>query len=199
MLDPIIIIKTAGILGIFLVIFIETGFFFGFFLPGDTLLFSAGIFALQGFFPLWAVVLAVALASILGNSLGYLTGRKIGRKLFEREASFFFNKKRIYEAENFYKRYGSFTIILARFIPVIRTFAPLVAGIGGMKKKTFIICNLIGGIVWATVVPLLGYLFGSLIPNPDRYVLPVLLLAVGASLLPFIFSAMRYYFFSQKK
>jgi membrane-associated protein len=195
MFDPVTIIKTAGLIGIFLVVFAETGIFFCFFLPGDTLLFSAGIFALQGFFPLWILIVCIALASILGNIFGYETGRRVGRKLFEREASFLFNMKRVYEAEQFYKKYGSFTIVLARFIPVVRTLAPIVAGVGHMPRSVFFIYNIIGAVIWATVVPLAGYYLGSLIPNPERYILPVVFLAVGVSLTPVLYKVIQYYLF----
>lgn len=193
MLDPVNIITTAGLLGVALVVFTESAFFFGFFLPGDTLLFASGIFALQGFFPLWLIILCIASASILGNSVGYWTGKKIGRKFFEREASLFFNKKRIYDAEHFYERHGAITIVIARFIPIVRTFAPIIAGVGQMKKITFIIFNIIGGFLWAIVVPSIGYYFGSLIPNSDRFLLPIVLLVIGISLLPVLFNAFRHF------
>lgn len=193
MLDPINIITTAGIAGVVIVVFIESAFFFGFFLPGDTLLFASGIFALQGFFPLWLIILCIASASVLGNSVGYWTGRKIGRKFFEREASLFFNKKRIYEVEHFYERHGAITIIIARFIPIVRTFAPIIAGVGEMKRTTFIVCNLIGGFLWALVVPSIGYYFGSLVPNPDRFLLPIVLFVIGLSLLPVLVNGIRHF------
>ncbi|MES2930513.1 MAG: DedA family protein [Patescibacteria group bacterium] len=185
MLDPITIIEAVGLTGIFLIVFAESGLFFGFFLPGDTLLFSAGLFASQGFFPIEILIVGCIIAAIAGDSVGYWIGKKMGRRLFEREASFFFNKKRIADAERFYAKYGAATIILARFIPVIRTFAPIVAGAARMKYRTFILNNVIGGIIWAVGVPLLGYYFGSLIPNPDRFILPVIIFVLCVSFLPF--------------
>ena len=183
MLDPVTLIKTVGIVGIFLVVCAESGVFFGFFLPGDTLLFSAGIFASQGFFALSVVIIGCSIAAIIGDNIGYWTGKKMGRGLFEQEASFFFNKDRIYEAERFYKKFGSITIITARFIPVIRTFAPIVAGVAHMKYKTFLSYNIIGAVLWATLIPTLGYYFGSVIPNPDKYLLPIVLIVVVLSFL----------------
>jgi len=184
LLDPIVIIKTVGLLGVFLAVCLESGVFFGFFLPGDTLLFAAGIFASQGFFLLPVVIIGCAIAAIIGDSIGYWTGKKMGRSLFEKNASFFFNKNRVDDAEHFYHKYGAVTIIIARFIPVIRTFAPIVAGVGRMQYKTFVAYNIIGGVLWATFVPILGFYLGSMIPNPDKYLLPVVLLVFFFSFVP---------------
>lgn len=192
MFDPITIIKTAGLLGVFLVIFAESGLFFGFFLPGDTLLFAAGIFASQGFFPISLLIIGSAVAAVLGDNTGYWAGRKMGRKLFEKDASFLFNKNRIRDAENFYKKHGPLTIILARFIPLIRTFAPIVAGVAEMEYKKFFKYNILGAVIWTIVVPLLGYCFGSLIPNPDQFLLPVISAIVVISFLPFIFKLIHH-------
>ena len=187
MLDPITIVKTVGVIGIFLMIFTETGLFFGFFLPGDTLLFTAGIFAAQGFMSLPFLIIISSVAAILGDTTGYMTGKHMGRKLFERDAGFFFKKKRLKDAEDFYEKHGKYTIIMARFIPMIRTFGPIVAGIGKMHYKTFISYNIIGGIFWTTLMLSLGYFLGTVIPNPDTYILPVIFLIVVISFMPLIF------------
>ncbi len=184
MLDPVVIIKTVGLIGIALVIFAETGLFFGFFFPGDSLLFTAGIIASQGVFNIYYVLIFCTIAAILGDSVGYWSGKKYGRKLFERDAGFFFKKKRIIEAEEFYKKHGKYTLIIARFVPVIRTFAPIVAGIGSMNYKTFISYNIIGGIFWVLSVTLLGYLLGGMITNPDTYIIPIALVIVLISTTP---------------
>jgi membrane-associated protein len=193
MLDPITIIEALGLIGIFLIVFTESGLFFGFFLPGDTLLFSAGLFASQGFFSIELLIVGCIVAAIIGDNVGYWTGKRMGRKLFEKEASFFFNKNRIIEAERFYKKYGSITIIIARFIPVIRTFAPIIAGVAKMDHRIFFLNNVVGGIIWATGVPLLGYYFGSLIPNPDRFLLPVIIFVLCISFLPFFIKIIHHY------
>lgn len=193
MLDPILIIKTAGLVGIFLVIFAESGLFFGFFLPGDTLLFASGIFASQGYFSLSTLIVVCAFAAILGDTVGYWTGKKVGKQFFERETSLFFSKKRIYQAEHFYKKHGSATIIIARFIPLIRTFAPIVAGVAKMHYRTFAFYNTIGGILWAISVPSLGYYFGGIIPNPDKFILPIIMLVIGFSFLPFIVKLIHHF------
>lgn len=198
MLDPTLIIKTAGLLGIFLVVFAESGLLIGFFLPGDTLLFAAGIFALEGYFSLPLLIIIVALGSILGDNTGYWIGKRMGRKLFERENSTFFNKKGLERAENFYKKRGPITIIAARFVPIMRTFAPIVAGVAGMDYKKFFFYNVSGGILWAIVVPLLGYYLGGMIPNPDRFLLPTALLIIGFSFLPF-FVKLAHYLISKRK
>jgi membrane-associated protein len=198
MLDPAFIIKTAGLLGIFLIVFAESGLFFGFFLPGDTLLFASGIFALQGLFSISAVILTCALGAIAGGMIGYWSGATMGRRLFERKSSFFFNKDRIYDVERFYTKHGPITILIARFIPFARTFSPIVAGVGKMKYRSFTFFNIIGGIVWATIVPLAGFYLGAFIPNPDRFLLPVALLVVGISFVPFILKLLHHFVFRRK-
>ncbi len=194
LLDPIIIIKAVGVIGIILIVFAETGLFFGFFFPGDSLLFTAGIFASQGYFSIEVLLIGCILAAILGDSVGYWSGKKYGRKLFDRDAGFFFKKKRLYDAEIFYEKHGKSTIIIARFIPIIRTFAPIVAGIGKMHYPTFISYNIFGGVFWVSGMLLLGYFLGSLIPNPDVYVVPVAFLIIVLSFLPIIVKMIRYKF-----
>lgn len=199
MLDPILIIKTAGLLGIFLIVFSESGLFFGFFLPGDTLLFASGMFAFQGFFPIGLLIAVISVAAILGGNIGYWTGKTMGRKLFERKTSFFFNKDRVIDVENFYKKYGPITVLISRFVPFLRTFSPIVAGVGLMKRKIFTLYNILGGVLWATAIPLLGYYFGRLIPNPDRFVLPVAILVMGFSFLPFFLKLIHHLVFKSHK
>jgi membrane-associated protein len=126
------------------------------------------------------------LAAIIGDSVRYWSGKKYGRKLFDRDSGFFFKKQRLHDAEEFYEKHGKFTIIIARFVPIIRTFAPIVAGIGKMHYRTFISYNIFGGIVWTSVMLLLGYFLGGLIPNPDKYILPIALLIIVISVIPII-------------
>ena len=197
MLDPTTIIETVGLIGIVLIIFSETGLFFGFFFPGDSLLFTAGILASQGIFNIYILIILCILAAILGDSVGYWSGKKYGRKLFERDAGFFFKKKRITDAEKFYEKYGKYTIIVARFVPIIRTFAPVVAGIGKMHYKTFISYNIIGGIVWVSGVTVLGYIFGGMITNPDKYIIPIALLIIFISFIPIIFKIVKEKFYKK--
>ena len=185
-LNPILIIKAVGILGIFLMVFAETGLFFGFFFPGDSLLFTAGIFASQGFFSIEVLLIGCIIAAVLGDTVGYWSGKKYGRKLFDRDSGFFFKKKRLYDAEVFYEKHGKSTIIIARFVPMVRTFAPIVAGIGKMRYRSFLSYNIFGGIIWVSGLLLLGYFLGSIIPNPDVYILPVAALIIILSFIPFI-------------
>lgn len=185
-LNPIVIIKAVGIIGIILIVFAETGLFFGFFFPGDSLLFTAGIFASQGFFSIEVLLISCIIAAILGDSVGYWSGRKYGRKLFDRDESFFFKKKRLYDAELFYEKHGKSTIIIARFVPIIRTFAPIVAGIGNMNYYSFISYNIFGGIFWVSLLLLSGYFLGGMIPNPDTYIIPIAFLIIVLSFIPII-------------
>jgi membrane-associated protein len=168
-LDPQFLITTAGLLGIFAIVFAESGLFFGFFLPGDSLLFTAGLFASQGYFGITALVIGAIVAAIAGDSVGYAFGRRVGPAIFSREDSFFFHKKHIERASAFYAKYGVKTIVLARFVPVVRTFAPVVAGIGQMKYRTFIMYNVVGGVLWVGSMTLLGFFVGTLVPNAEKY------------------------------
>jgi len=194
LLDPIFIIKAVGVIGIILVVFAETGLFFGFFFPGDSLLFTAGIFASQGYLDIGILLLGCIIAAILGDSVGYWSGKKYGRQLFDRDQGFFFKKKHLYDAEIFYEKHGKSTIIIARFIPIIRTFAPIVAGIGNMKYLSFISYNIFGGIFWVTALLLSGYFLGGIIPNPDKYIVPIAFLIIVISFLPVVFKMIRYKF-----
>lgn len=187
-IDLPVLIQAIGYFGIFFIIFAESGLFFGFFLPGDTLLFTAGLLASQGYFNIAILTLIVTFAAVLGDQVGYFFGRHFGPKIFNREDSFFFKKRYITDAENFYKKHGKKAIVLARFIPVVRTFIPILAGVGKMHYATFISYNIIGALIWATGITLLGYFLGQQIPDIDTYLLPILLLIVFVSMLPTIVS-----------
>ena len=126
------------------------------------------------------------MAAVLGDFVGYWTGKKFGRKLFEKDKGFFFKKKRLIETEEFYEKHGRFTIIIARFVPIVRTFAPIVAGIGRMKYKTFTSYNIVGGILWVSLMIMAGYFLGSLVPNLDKYIIPIALLIIFISVIPVI-------------
>ena len=183
-LDPQFLISTLGLLGIFAIVFAESGLFFGFFLPGDSLLFTAGLFASQGHLNIFWLIIGIAIAAILGDSVGYSFGRKVGPALFSREDSFFFHKKHAERARAFYEKHGVKTIILARFIPIIRTFAPIIAGIGGMHYRTFISYNIIGGIFWTLLLTLSGYLLGTVIPGIEKYLNLIIVFIIFISLVP---------------
>ncbi len=191
LLDPLFIIKTVGIIGVIAIIFAESGLLIGFFLPGDSLLFTAGFLASQHFLNIWVLLVGTAAAAIIGDSVGYYFGRKIGPALFTKEDSFFFNKNHIQTANNFYTKHGKKAIILARFMPIVRTFAPVIAGVGRMDYKTFLTYNIVGGIGWTFGLSLLGFWLGSVIPNVDHYILPIIIVIIVVSLLPGVYHVIK--------
>ncbi|OGE15196.1 hypothetical protein A3F00_05370 [Candidatus Daviesbacteria bacterium RIFCSPHIGHO2_12_FULL_37_11] len=184
------LIQTVGYFGVFTIVFLESGLMVGFFFPGDSLLFTAGFLASQGFLDIKILILGCFIAAVAGDSIGYFLGQKFGRKLFSKSDSVWFHKDHLNRAQSFYDKHGGKTIILARFIPVIRAFAPVVAGVGLMRYKKFVIFNLVGGVLWAIAIPLAGYYLGSLIPDVDKYLLPIIGLIVIASILPAVHHAL---------
>jgi membrane-associated protein len=183
--DTIIsLIKATGYIGVWAAIFAETGLFFGFFLPGDSLLFAAGLLASQGFLNIFILCIGVFIAAVLGDNTGYTFGKKTGPLIFKREDSLLFHKKNLIRAEEFYKKYGAFTIIMARFVPIIRTFAPIVAGVGKMEYKKFFIFNIIGGLMWAFSLPLIGYYLLAVFPQLENYINLIIILIIFVSLIP---------------
>ena len=184
LLEPKMLIMTLGTIGVIGIIFIETGLFFGFFFPGDSLLFTAGFLASQGYISFSWLLVGTFLAAIIGDSVGYAFGKRLGPALFSRENSVIFNKKHIVSAQRFYEKHGRKTIILARFIPIVRTFAPIVAGVGTMAYSTFLLFNIVGAFIWTWGMLWLGYGLGALIPNPDRYVVPIVIGIVLISAVP---------------
>lgn len=184
------LIKTVGYLGVFSIVFLESGMLVGFFFPGDSLLFTAGFLASQGFLDINILIIGCFIAAVSGDSIGYYIGKKIGPKIFNKEDSIFFQKKHLERAQKFYEKHGGKTIILARFIPVIRAFAPVVAGVGLMQYKRFVLFNLVGGALWAIGISLAGFYMGSLIPDVDKYLLPIVGLIIVASIAPIIHHAL---------
>ena len=185
------LLPAIGYLGIFAIIFAESGLLIGFFLPGDSLLFTAGFLASQNIFDIKVLTFLCFIAAVTGDSVGYAIGHKLGRRLFRRKDSFFFHPDHLLKAEKFYEKHGKKTIVLARFLPVIRTFAPVVAGIGNMKYRTFFAYNIIGGFLWAVLLPLAGYYLGKTIPDVDKYLLPIIGLIIVLSVLPQAISILR--------
>ena len=167
--DLLKILPTIGYLGIFAIVFAESGLFIGFFLPGDSLLFTAGFLASQGIFDIRILAFLCFIGAVAGDSVGYWFGHKVGRKLFQKKDSLLFHKDNLMKAEKFYEQHGKKTIVIARFMPMIRTFAPIVAGIGSMDYKTFISYNVFGGLIWGVGLTLAGYYLGNLIPDVDKY------------------------------
>lgn len=185
-LNPELLLQTFGVLGFFAVIFAESGLFFGFFLPGDSLLFTAGLLAPTLGVNIWLLSIGAVLMAILGDSTGYYFGKKVGPALFKKEDSLFFKKSHLLKAEVFFEKHGPKSIILARFIPVVRTFTPILAGAGNMNYKVFLTYNIIGGIIWGGGLTLLGYYLGSVIPNIDKYLIPIVLAIIFVSFIPVI-------------
>lgn len=185
------IIQTAGYLGILGIVFAESGLFFAFFLPGDSLLFTAGILAADGKLWLPGVMGTVLIGAILGGTFGYYFGKRISATLFTRDDTFFFKKKHLDRTAKFYDDHGPKAIILARFVPIIRTFAPILAGASLMHHKKFMIWNLVGGIMWSLLLPFLGYSLGKRILHIDSYLLPVILGIMVISILPMVYKYIK--------
>ena len=178
------LIKSMGYVGVWAMVFAESGLLVGFFLPGDSLLFTAGFLASQDFLNVWLLIIGSGLCAILGDSVGYSTGHRYGRQLFRREDSWLFHKDHLNRAQRFYEKHGGKAIVLARFLPIIRTFAPITAGIGQMHYPTFLRFNLAGGLLWTVALTLAGFFLGSLIPNVDHYLLPIVGLIILLSVIP---------------
>ncbi|MGI8484485.1 MAG: VTT domain-containing protein [Thermomicrobiales bacterium] len=177
-------IRTVGYVGMFAIIFAETGLLVGFFLPGDSLLFTAGFLASQGYLDISMLLVVCFVAAVVGDATGYAIGRNYGRKLFEREDSKLFRKEYLLRAEQFFVKHGGKAVILARFIPIVRTFVPVVSGMGAMEYRRFAFFNVTGALLWAVGVTLAGYFLGTTIPNIDRYLLPIIFLILVVSILP---------------
>lgn len=180
-----------GYVALFATVFAESGLFFGFFLPGDSLLFTAGLFAAKGDLNIGLVCLGCFIAAVLGDQVGYWFGAKVGKGLYQRKESFLFRKEHIEKTKEFYQKYGKATLIIARFTPIVRTFAPIVAGVAEMEYKSFLTYNIIGGLLWGVGLPLLGYWLGNVIPDIDKYLLPVLVVIVIASIIPAVLHLVR--------
>jgi membrane-associated protein len=188
--DLIDFIKWAGILGIALVVFAESGLLIGFFLPGDSLLFTAGFLVYSGFFTIniHLLVLILFIAAVIGDSVGYTIGRKAGPHIFTRPNSLLFKQENVLKAQHFFEKHGGKTIIIARFIPIVRTFAPVVAGVAKMEYKHFLAFNVIGGFLWAAGVTYLGYFVGKELTRAgidiDQVLLPIISIIIFLSVLP---------------
>lgn len=193
-IDPQQLLRSFGTIGLIAIIFAESGLLFGFFLPGDSLLFTAGLFAAKGDLNLAVVLVGCFAAAVIGDQVGYLFGRKVGPSIFSRPNSRLFKQEYIQRADEFFETHGAKTILLARFVPVVRTFAPILAGVGSMKYRTFLIYNVIGGLLWAVGVTTLGYLLGDQIgaDNIDKYLLPIIAVIIVISVLPAVIEILRH-------
>lgn len=187
-IDIIELIKITGYVGMFFIVFAESGIFFGFFLPGGSMIFTAGLLASQGLFNIYWLVIILGLAAILGDSVGYWFGAKIGHKIFAKEDSLFFNKKYLEKTKEYYEKYGPMTVVIGRFIPIVRTFAPILAGVGKMNYRKFLLFNVLGALLWAVGLSLLGFFLGSAVPGIERYIMPIVGLIIILSVLPILFN-----------
>ncbi|HCU12060.1 MAG TPA: hypothetical protein DGB72_08040 [Gemmatimonadetes bacterium] len=185
------LVQWAGLFGLAAIIFSETGLLIGVFLPGDSLLVTAGLLAARGYLNVYALAPVLTVAAICGNSVGYFIGRATGPRIFNRENSLFFNKKHAIRAHEFYEKHGRKTIVLAQFMPIIRTFGPVVAGVGGMEFRTFITFNIMGAVLWIWSMVAIGYFLGSYIPGIDQHIEIVVAIVVFISLLPGLISWYR--------
>ena len=185
------LIQGGGTLLVCVIVFVETGFFVGFFLPGDSLLVTAGIFAAAGHLRLATLLPLVTLCAIAGDQIGYWIGRKAGQALYRREDSLLFRKRHLERAHEFYEAYGGKTVILARFVPIVRTFCPPVAGAAQMSYTRYLAYDILGGIFWVGTMVLGGYFLGSLVPNIGQHIHWVIAVVVALSLVPAVTAALR--------
>ncbi len=190
-MDPRDLIETFGTIGLFCIVFAESGLLFGFFLPGDSLLFTAGLLSSQGTLNFPVILVGCFLAAVAGDQVGYAFGARVGPALFRRPDSRIFKQEYVDKARHFFERYGSKTIVLARFVPIVRTFAPILAGVGGMRYRTFVTFNVMGGLLWAVGVTSLGYALGESIPDIDRYLYPIIGVIILLSVAPIAFEFLR--------
>lgn len=191
MFDVSEIIRAGGLLLIAAIIFAESGMFVGFFFPGDTLLLTAGVFAAQGNLSLFWAIVVIALAAIAGDNTGYHIGKRYGRRLFRKKDGLLFRQEYVRRAERFYERFGSRTMLFAHFVPVVRTFVSPVAGVAHMDYRKFFIYDAIGDIFWAASVTLIGYWFGTKIPNIDNYIVLAVVLVMLITLGPTVYHVIK--------
>lgn len=184
MFNLLAIIATAGYFGLFAIVFAESGLFFGFFLPGDSLLFTAGFLASQGTISIGLLLPLLILAAVLGDSIGYVFGTRIGPRIFTKKESRFFKPSHVTRAHDFFVTYGKKAIFLARFLPIVRTFVPIVAGVAKMPYREFILYNIFGGISWVSSMLLLGYFLGRQIPHAEKYLHPIVGVIILISFFP---------------
>jgi len=190
-LDPENLIRTFGTLGILAIVFIESGLLVGFFLPGDSLLFTAGLLSAAGVLPpIWVLLVTIPLAAIAGDQVGYAIGRKFGTPLFDRPDSRFFKREYVDRSAAFFERHGPKTVVLARFVPIVRTFVPVMAGTSRMQYRVFVTYNVIGGVLWGVGVTALGYFLGGIDFVKDN-IEPILIAIVLISVLPVFFELFR--------
>ena len=185
------LIQWGGYLLLVAFVFAETGLLIGCFLPGDSLLITAGLVAATGALNIWWLNVLLVAAAVIGDSVGYAIGARLGPALFTREKSLLFNPQHVVRTRRFYEKYGPKTIVIARFVPIIRTFAPVVAGVGRMQYRRFLVFNVAGGVGWVVSMTWAGYLMGGLIPNVSQYIHVIVIVVIALSCLPILFELQR--------
>ena len=183
-LDPKSLIETFGTVGLFLIVFAESGLLVGFFLPGDSLLITAGLLASQGVLNFPVILVGCFIAAVVGDQVGYAFGARVGPALFSRPNSRFFKRSHLERARHYFEDQGPKTVVLARFVPIVRTFTPVLAGVGQMRYRQFVTYNIVGGLLWAVGVTTAGYVLGEAIPDIDKYIVPIVALILLASVVP---------------
>lgn len=191
-LDPDYLITTFGLIGVLVIVFAESGLLIGFFLPGDSLLFTTGLLVTAGKIdmPLWLVCTLIVMAAIIGDQVGYLFGRKVGPALFKRPDSRLFKQENVEKAHDFFEKYGPKSLVLARFVPIVRTFTPIIAGVSRMNYRSFVTFNVIGGILWGAGVTLLGAALGK-VAFVHENIEAILILIVLISVVPIVIEFLR--------
>ncbi|HEY7650017.1 MAG TPA: VTT domain-containing protein [Methylomirabilota bacterium] len=185
------LVRWGGYVVLVAIVFTETGLLVGFFLPGDSLLITAGLVAAAGALDIWLLNLLLSIAAVAGDSVGYAIGARIGPRLFTREKSLLFNPRHVERTRRFYARHGARTIVIARFVPIVRTFAPVVAGVGQMLYRRFLLYNVVGGVGWVLSMTWTGYLLGQTIPNVDRHIHIIVVVVIVLSLIPIVLEIVR--------
>ena len=187
------LVRVGGYVGLTAIIFAETGLLVGFFLPGDSLIVTAGLLSAQPQFGLnvWVLGVLLTLAAIIGNTVGYAIGHATGPRLFTRDDSLLFKKKHLYRAQDFYQKHGGKTLIIARFMPIVRTFVPVVAGLASMPLKAYTAYNVLGAVAWIWSMLFIGHFLGRVVPGIDKHIEPMILVIIALSLLPGLISWRR--------
>lgn len=193
LLNPEFILTTFGVLGLFAIIFAESGLFIGFFFPGDSLLFTAGFLAPFLGVNIYFLAIGAFVCAVLGDNTGYWFGKKIGPKLFSKKDSFFFKKENAIRAQKFFNQHGAKSIVLARFMPVVRTFVPILAGVGSMDYAIFLKWNVFGGFIWGVGVTSAGYFLGRAFPNTEHYLSYIVGAIVVVSMVPIVWQLWKEY------
>ena len=185
------LVHWGGYVVLVVIVFTETGLLVGFFLPGDSLLITAGLVAATGYLNIWWLIGLLILAAVAGDSVGYAIGRRLGPRLFTRPKSLLFNPRHVERTRAFYARHGARTIVIARFVPIVRTFAPVVAGVGQMEYRQFVFYNVAGGVGWVTSMTWAGYFLGQVVPNISERIHIVVVIVIALSLIPIVVELVR--------